>query len=189
MKMRPLFGGRFQLKRLPSRNYESSDAFVQDFLETLKPGIIPRLSFMPWTSIDKKLIEFIPAIDQFEAVSQSNTPSGIESATLENLLLASADPTLLVRCAFILLGHSGNSFVSAEDNIVITEVSAAIARGDRLTTNRLVRLLGDLGLFRVLKGGHLQDALLGVLVGWRQTEGKMQVAIGFAEAYQRLYGR
>ena len=153
------------MKRLESRNYDSAEAFVQDFLETLQSGIIPRVSFIPWTHIDRKLLEFGPAIDAFEALVKSADGGAIQPEKLSEALLSSPNPTLLVRCAFNLLGHTGDSFVSAEDDISVVDAAAAIKRGDRALTNELVQLLKEVGFFRILSAGHLYETLCGVLVG------------------------
>lgn len=138
------------------------EKFLADFLETLKAGVIRRSDFIPWADIAAKIREFRPAIDFFEQMQ----PETLERNPREiaDALLSADDPEEYVTLAFELLGHTGNAFVTFEDDADIHEVCERIKNGNEDAAAWLTGAWMDLGLQNLLKG-DVASSVLGVEVG------------------------
>lgn len=150
---------------LPSRNFPSSQAFVESFLASLTPGIIPRTDFIQWHSIDAKLSELESPLLFYSELADRISDGADFLVEFRDSLLASDNPVPIVKCAFQLLGHTGDSFVSKEDDIELESTASRIQQRDENRADFLAHLLKDLGLLRVLERSDLSDLLLGVQIG------------------------
>lgn len=169
---------------LQSRNYETPDAFVADFMATLTPGVIPRDSFISWEKMDAKGGPELQALMFFEKVQQRFKNGEALSPLLARQLLASDAPEREVRFAFDLLGHTGSVFVSNEDFIDITEMGRRIRSGDAEAAEFAAAVLCGIGIDRLLSLSSVRDCMVGVRVG---LESHRRKNVG-GSAFTRLVG-
>jgi len=147
---------------LPSRNI-TKQIFVEEFLTTIKAGIITRENFINWVKINDKFNSF-----SFELEFISNLVSKPDINKLNYLkdsLLALDNPLKLVKLCFELLAHTQKNYVSWEDNVSIKNISKEISSGDEKVTDYLINLLNDLGFSNVLTIENVNDYFKGVLIG------------------------
>ncbi len=138
------------------------EKFLADFLATLKAGVIRRSDFIPWADIAAKIRAFRPAIDFFEQMQ----PETLERNPREiaDALLSADDPEEYVTLGFELLGHTGNTFVTLEDDADIHKVCEKIKGGNEDAAAWLTGAWKDLGLQNLLQG-DVASSVLGVEVG------------------------
>jgi hypothetical protein len=150
---------------LPSRRYHTPEDFVQDFLASLTPGIIPRSDFVKWDFIEEKVKRLASAIE-FYRVLRDRAPNEQELINeITDSLLASDNPLPYVKIAFEILGHTNADFVSRQDDIDIEGLSRSIASGSQHDAMNFAELIRDLGFHKVLLRDDLEDVLFGVQVG------------------------
>jgi hypothetical protein len=164
------------VKWFRSRHFSSADEFVWHFLETLSPGIIPRVSFIPWPVIEKTMEQFDPALVELEGLKECDRDK------LADVLLSSRDPLMLLKCAFRLLGHTPNTYVSAEDELNIEVAGQAIRQGDETCARRVAGILVGLGLSRIVNSGNVRRVLMGTLIGLESNRRKNSGGKLFAES-------
>lgn len=147
---------------LPSRKI-APEEFLEEFFKTLTPGVIPRANFIQWASIERKIRAHRDAIDFFAGLR------GRKGSTLLQELadcLQSADkPAEILHGAFELLGHTGDEFVSMEDDVHIDDLARQIGKDGEGPAKHAARLLQDLGLENVLESEDIKGTFLGVQVG------------------------
>lgn len=150
---------------LPSRKYPSPEEFVEDFLSTITPGIIPRKDFIQWDAITKKLLALAPYVSFYEQMRYEPGWEQDPVRELADALLACDDPLPYLKCAFELLGHTDEELVTRQDDLHIPGLAEAIGKGVEDVAEGAARLLLALGLKRVLERKHLKDLLMGVQIG------------------------
>ncbi len=139
---------------LPSRRYTTPDDFVNEFLYTLTPCIV--------RARREALLSFVAFYRELACRVRMGCDFVRE---LADSLLASDNPLPLIECAFELLGHTGSSFVSREDDLDLSELAKDIASGDERRAEYFAMLLKDLGFLNILFRDDLEDLLLGVQIG------------------------
>ncbi len=150
---------------LSSRNYPDPASFVEDFLATLTPGVIPRADFIKWNDIDRKIARLASFVEFYSELRDRVLAGRDLVRELADSLLACDDPLPYVQCAFEILGHTGEELVTKQDDIKIAKAAQAIERGDEDSSLYLSELLRDLGFDKVLARDDLEDVLLGVQIG------------------------
>lgn len=150
---------------LPSRRFNSSDEFVEYFLETLTPGIIPRSEFIQWQDIAANLQEYMPALEFYASVENlhNNEPKLLEE--LRDSYLADDDPKLFLSAALHLLGHTNTKLMTTEDDFDTRQLARQIKNGDETASADFAEALIGLGFPNVLQRTELSDILFGVYVG------------------------
>ncbi len=171
---------------LKSRKFPSADAFVEDFLNTLTPGIIPRSNFMQWQTIEAKIQRLQPNLEFFAEMADRVKGGKNFQRELADSLLSSDNPTPLVRAAFELLGHTNDEFATKEDDFLVEELGRAIANKDEAKAKYFSTLLESLGFSRILKRGDLEDLLLGVQIGLETHRRKNVGGGAFVEEVEKL---
>lgn len=150
---------------LPSRKYPSPEEFLEDFLATLTPGIIPRDDFIQWDAIAEKLKDLAPCVDFYEQMRNEPGWRRDPFRKLANALLACDDPLPYLKCAFELLGHTDEELVTRQDDLHIPKLAKAIEEGAEEKADEVAELLFALGLEKILERNQLEDLLLGVQIG------------------------
>lgn len=173
---------------LPSRRFESPEAFVEAFMDTLTPGIIPRADFIQWKNIEAKLEQHAPAITFFENVA-AKVRTGAEAApALAEALLAAEHPRAIVDGAFEFIGHTAAEFVTRQDDVTVDELAASLAKRDGDAAKRFARMLCDLGFDRILAQTDLKAVFLGVQLGLEPNRRKNIGGDAFADELERVLG-
>ncbi len=139
--------------------------FVTKFLETIMPGVIPRANFIDWASIDSKTEGLKESLEFYTVIAAKKLSEECFLVELRDAILAHDNPTPLVKCAFELLGHTNNDFVSRQDDLNVEILGLEIQKGSQEQAAYLASLLNDLGFRKLLDREDLQDLLLGVQVG------------------------
>lgn len=148
----------------------SAEVFIKEFYETLTPGVIPRKQFIDWEKIRSKCQRYDSAIEYFQNVPSSDTPT--LQKEIRDALLSADDPIQLIKGGFELLGHTNDYYVSDKDNISFQEAASEIAKGSTKTATNVAGLLLDLGLTNLLGSDDVQSAFLGVQVGLESNRRK-----------------
>ncbi len=141
------------------------EQFVEDFINSITPGLISRPEFIKWSAIDAKLERLSPHLAFYRELACRVKMGSDFIRELADSLLASDDPLPLIECAFELLGHTGKDFVSREDDFAIVDLARDIAAGNEAKAEHLANLLHDLGFLNILFRNDLEDLLLGVQIG------------------------
>jgi type II restriction enzyme len=140
--------------------YKSSEDFKNEFLNTLTPGIILRSDFIHWESIKKKIAYHKNHLEFYK------TFTGLQENRLKDelrdSLLAHDDPTQVIRAGFELFAHTGERFVTFEDNLDLKLVSEKIKNENYISN--VSKLFVDLGLEEIIEK-EIDDYFLGVQVG------------------------
>ncbi len=147
----------------PSRHFKTREQFVEDFLQTLTPGIIPRRDFIDWDSIESKLEGYAPAIEFYTDMPDREVRDWF--AEIRDSILADNDPISLIGGAFQLLGHTDNEFVSLEDDTTIEEIAEYARSGNEIIVQNFVELLEDIGFANILSRAQLSDLFFGIQIG------------------------
>ncbi len=168
---------------LPSRNYPSPEAVVQDFLDTLTPGIIPRSEFIGWEKIEARLHRFLPHLAFYAELGQRE---GEVWEELAGSLLACDKPLPYIQCAFALLGHTDQRLVTQQDDLEIPEVAQAIGSGDEVAARNLSAAFRELGLGKILARSAVEDVFLGVQIGLETHRRKNRGGRAFGETIRGL---
>lgn len=150
---------------LPSRREMTPEQFVEEFLNTITPGLINRSEFIKWKAIEAKLSRLSPQLAFYRELACRVRMGCDFVRELADSLLASDDPLPLIECAFELLGHTGSDFVSREDDFNLSELAADITAGDEKRAEYFAMLMKDLGFLKILFRDDLEDLLLGVQIG------------------------
>jgi type II restriction enzyme len=148
----------------------SPDKFIEEFFQTLTPGVIPRNHFIDWNRIKTKCTEFEDVIEYFAGLNVEK-PSALVKE-IEGSLLAADDPFHLVKGTFELLGHTNDYYVSDKDNADFEKLSEKIKKGSSETAAYVAQLLIDLGLPRIILKKDIESAFLGVQVGLESNRRK-----------------
>lgn len=141
---------------MQSSRFSNSEKFVQSFLDTIMPGVIPIAEFVDWKQIDKKAEIYKRALEFFE---------NIEMGALTDALLADDEPYTLVKCAFELLAHTSQEFVTQEYDININEIAKRIANGDEESASLVSLMLENAGLGKLLDEESIASLFTGVQIG------------------------
>lgn len=139
--------------------------FVTDFLASIMPGVIPRANFIDWASIDDKTEGLRASLEFYTVIAAKKLNEETFLVELRDAILAHDNPTPLVKCAFELLGHTNDDFVSRQDDLNVEILGAEIQQGSQEKAEYFAKLLNDLGFRKILAREDLQDLLLGVQVG------------------------
>ena len=147
---------------LPSRNINKEN-FVDEFLDTLRAGIIKRNEFINWDKINEKFNSFSVELDFFSELISKTDINKLNY--LRDSLLSSDEPYKLIRLCFELLAHTQDQYVSWQDNINIKKISEEIKEGSTEKAEELVILLDKLGFLKILTLENIYDYFKGILVG------------------------
>lgn len=153
------------MKTLASGKYNLADDFINDSLDTLAPGIIPREAFIKWSQVKELLAEYSSYIEFYTEMQLALQRKKSFIDYLSDSLLAMDDPQKYIQCAFQLLAHTPDIFVTKANDITIKEIAQEIIRGNEQTARYLTGLLKDLGFCNILERQNLQDVFLGIHVG------------------------
>ncbi len=149
---------------LKSRHYPSPESFVDDFLTTLTPGVIPRVDFIKWSTIKEKMNKLTPFV-RFYTALQEQIRQGVEfKKEIADALLACDDPYPYIWCAFELLGHTDKELVTQKDDLNLSNIATQIQSGNENAAYQLSELLQELGFEQILKRTDLEDVLFGVQI-------------------------
>lgn len=140
-------------------------AFVDEFLATLMPGVIPRANFIDWNSIETKTQGLREPLEFFIELAGRRLNEADFRTEMRDAILAADNPAPLVKCAFELLGHTNNEFVTRQDDVNLENLARQIQRGEQVQAENFATLLSELGFRRLLERNDLADLLLGVQVG------------------------
>ncbi|MFZ4766108.1 MAG: DpnII family type II restriction endonuclease [Roseimicrobium sp.] len=173
---------------LPSRQFDSPEAFVDAFLATLTPGIIPRADFIHWKNIDTKLQQHAAALSLFEEVAQKFRHGNEWQPLLSQALREAQHPHPIVDAAFELLGHTSAELVTRDDDLSINELARGLADRDGKTADRFVALLGALGFDHILAQSDLRAVFFGVQLGLEPNRRKNIGGDAFADALEHVLG-
>ena len=147
---------------LPSINI-SKEKFKEEFLKTLRAGIIKRNDFINWNKINTKHNSYSVELEFF---SELMTKKDLDKLNyLRDSLLASDEPFKLIKLCFELLAHTQDQYVSWEDNINIKKLSEEIKNDSTKAAENFVQLLDQLGFLKILTSKNIYDYFKGVLVG------------------------
>lgn len=146
---------------LKSRNV-SPEVFFEEFMKTLKPGIIKRKNFIDWSAINQKYQKYKEPIEFY--LTLSTKIKSFETEFRDSVLSAD-NPFDIIDCGFQLLGHTPKDFVSFDDNVNIETISKNIQNGDQRSAEYIVKLFIDLGIKNVLTFEKIVDYFFGIQVG------------------------
>ena len=148
------------------RQYQQNpQAFVDDFLKTLMPGVIPRANFIDWDSIQRKMVALQEPLEFYIDLARRDLAEPQLLTELRDALLSADNPAPLVKCAFELLGHTNPEFVTRQDDLDQEHLARDIQRHQENRAADFAAMLNDLGFRRLLARNDLVDLLLGVQVG------------------------
>lgn len=174
---------------LPSRQFDSPEAFVEAFTATLTPGIISRAEFIQWENVTKKLEQHAPGLAFFEGVAAKVRDGGGFIPTLSQALLHAEQPDAVVDTAFEFIGHSSAEFVTREDDLTVARLADSLTEQDEPAARRFAELLRDLGFERILAQADLKAVFLGVQLGLEPNRRKNIGGDAFADELERVLGR
>jgi len=152
-----------------SRRIKSSE-FVEEFFDTLTPGVIPRGQFIDWDQINTKCAQYRDFTEYLETLQGMNRPQLVDD--LKGSLLSADDPKRILKGAFEILGHTNDYYVSDVDNLDLCEAAKAIQNGSEKIAANCAQLLADLGLRNILRCENTASAFLGVQVGLESNRRK-----------------
>lgn len=121
----------------------SPEKFIEEFFQTLTPGVIPRDHFIDWARIKAKCTEFEDVVEYFAGLSIEKPSALIKE--IQGSLLAADEPFHLIKGTFELLGHTNNYYVSDKDNADFEDLSEKIKKGSRETATYVARCLSIWG--------------------------------------------
>ena len=116
-------------------------------------------------NLRKKLKKYIPSIFFYKELAYKINLGYNFIHELKDSLLASDNPFPLIKCAFELIGHTGDDFVTLNDDLNIDLLAQDIIKGEENKAEYLAILLNDLGFTRILLRNDLEDLFLGVQIG------------------------
>ncbi|MFH1024634.1 MAG: DpnII family type II restriction endonuclease [Planctomycetota bacterium] len=139
------------------------EQFLREFLSTLTPGIIPRAQFIKWVAIEEKIRANKNIIETFSGFHEKKGAKLIQE--LADCLQSSDNPEEILKGAFEFLGHTGEEFVSTEDNVTVHGLSDRIRKEGEAAAQDAARLFSDLGIEKILEREDLAGTFLGVQIG------------------------
>lgn len=142
------------------QNYLSSDDFRNEFLETITPGVIKRADFIQWETIFKKTKKYNFFFDFFRQIHARSDEECITE--ISDGLMSADNASDIIDASFELLGHTGSTYVSNEDNINFKDFSSGVK--DEKAMRYISTLLVRLGICNVLNL-DIDDYFVGVQVG------------------------
>jgi len=151
--------------RLPSREFATPEAFVQDFLDTLTPGVIPRSDFIRWTQVERKVAALTPALEFYADLGRRVRDGRDFCSEFADSLSACDDPLPYMQCALELLGHTSAELVTKQDDIDVGRLARSVMEGSHEAAVAYAEVLRDIGFARVLVREDLPDLLLGIQIG------------------------
>lgn len=148
----------------------SREKFLEEFFETITPGVIPRRQFIDWTAIRKKCDAYSEDIIFFQTLVGEKKKKIQEE--IRDTLLSSDEPLHLLKAGFELLGHTNQQYVSDEDNLDLPVVADLIRKGSAKEAAGYAKLLLDLGVDSILATTDIGGTFLGVQVGLESNRRK-----------------
>lgn len=146
---------------LQSRNdYDSSEDFRDEFIETITPGVIKRADFIQWNTIKQKTEQYVILLNFFKQLSGVNKADCIRQ--ISDGLLSADNPFEIIKTAFELLGHTGRTYVSSQDYIDFRLLGKKEL--DEKMSQYIAAMLIDLGIYNILNL-EIDDYFTGVQVG------------------------
>lgn len=172
---------------LSSRKNYSPESFLDEFLKSLIPALIPRSDFIKWASIDDKLKRLKAGSEFYQDLKYRIITGKSFVNELSDSLLSADNSDELIQCAFELLGHTSEEFATLQDDIKIAELARNISSGDRAEAIAFAEMLKGLGFETILAREQIEDALFGVQVGLETHRRKNIGGAGFANMVNNLF--
>lgn len=170
---------------LPSRKqFKDSNDFVEQFLETLTIGIIPRANFIDWETLEKNLKELEPAIDFYQKALQRNVSNSYQE--IGDSIISSDNPLSLFIAAWVLIGHTNNYLVTREDDFTLENLLLAAETEDSQTLHSFVEAMMNIGLLKVLERQNPSDVALGIQLGLESHKRKNRGGNEFISALRPI---
>lgn len=141
-------------------NYISSEDFRDKFIETLTPGVIKRADFIQWDTIFLKTKKYDLLFEFFKQINAKTREEYITQ--IADALMSADNAADFIDAAFELLGHTGKTYVSDEDNVNFKTFGEV--EKDETTMQYIAALLVDLGICNILNL-KIEDYFIGVQVG------------------------
>ena len=129
----------------------------------MTPGVIPRSQFIKWEAIEEKIRANKECLEFFSGLQGKKGENLIRE--LSDCLQAMDNPHDILKGAFELLGHTGEGFVSTQDNVTVAGLSDRITKEREEASQYAARLFSDLGIDKVLEREDLAGTFLGVQIG------------------------
>jgi type II restriction enzyme len=162
----------------------SPDKFIEEFFQTLTPGVIPRGQFIDWIKIKKKCEKYGDVIAYFENLV-ADPPKDLK-AEMKDTLLSADDPFDLIKGSFELLGHTNDLYVSDKDYLEFKKAAGEISKGSSKTAAHVSEVLFDIGLNEVLTKESVESTFMGVQIGLESHRRKSTGGKVFHEWSRRL---
>lgn len=168
----------FQSRKIPPSQ------FIEEFFQTLTPGVIPRDQFIDWIQIKAKCEAYADTVEYLQEISSSNPKKLV--AEIGGALLSADNPLLMIKGMFELLGHTNDYYVSDKDNVDFDASAGKIGNGSEAAAHQISKLLLDLGLLNLLGQKDIESAFIGVQVGLESNRRKSVGGAAFNRWVQKL---
>jgi hypothetical protein len=173
---------------LPSRQqFADANDFVEQFLDTLTLGIIPRADFINWSSIEKRLQALTPALDFYSQVMKRDVADIV--LEIGDSILSHDSPEILVSGIWDLFGNTNNYFVTAEGSFELSELLIAFANGDELVARNFAQSLMQIGLQKITDRQNIKDVAFGVQIGLETDKRKNRGGTAFVNALKPVFAK
>lgn len=174
------------MEQLRSRAFPSSTLFVDDYLKTLTPGVIPNNEFINWVAIDKKLIRMQPMVEFYISIREAAHSCESFIREMGDSLLSSDDPYDLIKGGFELLGHTDTEIATKQAYFDFKQASEMIKNHDQNVSYNVAGTLYDLGISKVLLRDDLEDILMGIQIGLETHRRKNVCGTSFSKDVKKL---
>ncbi len=146
---------------LTSKNSKLTTEELRDeFLSSITPGVISRIDFIKWNTINSKREKYEDFFSFFKQLDVKDKVSFI--ASLSDALLSADNSAMFVNLAFELLGHTGKNYVSNTDYIDFRTFLDNEKNEAKMLY--ISEVLYDLGLINILKF-EMEDYFTGIQIG------------------------
>lgn len=170
---------------LKSRTKYDREKFVNEFLNTIRPGIIKRENFIDWNLIKTKLVEYKEEINFFEELISKNK----KLPYIRDSLLSADDPTKILSFIFNLLGHTQTDFVSWEDCINLKQLANNFKTENMTSVNNFIEMLSKVGFENILNEQNIHEVYLGILIGLESHRRKNVGGTAYVDYIEPLLNR
>lgn len=160
----PLTRKELHLK-LASRAAIDPSQFVDDFLDSLAPGVLPAAQFIDWAALDAVVAEIIDPAGSVEEVRRRVRLGESPASAIVEVLTHDADPYHTLAQLFYLLGHTRPVFVTYEYELDVKASAKRILAGDVAAAHDAAEALFAAGIGEVLRAGSIGDVAMGIRIG------------------------
>ncbi|MBU3924000.1 MAG: type II restriction endonuclease [Nanoarchaeota archaeon] len=143
---------------LKSREIKRED-FVEEFLNSIIPGMIKRDDFINWQRIRDELNLTKMEVDFVQDLINQDNPY----TYLRDSLLSSDVPGKIISICFRLLAHTPDNFITWEDKINLKKLALNI--DDEEEMNKFLDALKGVGFDNVIQSKNLNEFYKGILIG------------------------